>query len=146
MTNFDATKFDATKSNITPRDNDTFQPFQQLQVPPTIVFIPEPAMILPSFPPSTHSIFPKWQPEQIPRKSLPTSPLVYSTPNITPSPLVVPTTDTNINHFLFRDAETAIQNAPFIDLGRHALAQNWSCVRVGNVCIASVASHIANVG
>ena len=32
------------------------------------------------------------------------------------------------------DAETAIQNAPFVELGRYALAQNWACVRVGNVC------------
>lgn len=132
------TNFDATKDNITSRDYDTFQNFQQFRVPPAIVFMPEPTTKSSPFPPLTHSLFPKWQPEKFPRKSLPISPLAYSTPNITPSPLVVPVTDTNINHFLFRDAETAIQNAPFIDLGRHALAQNWSCVRVGNVCIISV--------
>lgn len=132
------TNFDATKGSIAPQDYDIFQPFQQLQVPPVIAFIPEPAMKFPSFSPSTYSLFPKWQTEQFPRKSLPISPLAYPTPNITPSPLPVPATDTNTNHFLFRDAETAIQNAPFIDLGRHALAQNWSCVKVGNVCITSV--------
>lgn len=31
------------------------------------------------------------------------------------------------------DAETAIENAPFIELGRHALAQNWCCVKISNV-------------
>lgn len=140
------TNFDATKGNIASRDYDTFQNFQQLQVPPAIVFIPEPTIKLPSFSPLTHPLFPKWQPEQFPRKSLPISPLAYSATNITPSPLTIPVADTNINHFLFRDAETAIQNAPFIDLGRHALAQNWSCVRVGNVCIVPVAFGVANVG
>ena len=31
------------------------------------------------------------------------------------------------------DAETAIENAPFVELGRHALAQNWCCVKISNV-------------
>lgn len=31
------------------------------------------------------------------------------------------------------DAETAIENAPFIELGRHALAQNWCCVKISNI-------------
>lgn len=128
------TNFDATKSNIVPQHYDTFPLFQQHQSPPVITFVPEPAMNLPPLSPSVYSLFPKWQHEQFPRKTLPISPLAYPGPNITPSPVAVPTVDTNINHFLFRDAETAIQNAPFIDLGRHALAQNWSCVRVGNVC------------
>lgn len=129
------TSFDATKSNLAHLHYDTFPPFQQFQSSPVIALVPEPTMKLPSSSPQAYPLFPKWQPEQFPRKSLPISPLAYPTPNITSSPLTTPTTDSNINHFLFRDAETAIQNAPFIDLGRHALAQNWSCVRVGNVCI-----------
>ncbi|KAA8900029.1 hypothetical protein FN846DRAFT_782012 [Sphaerosporella brunnea] len=31
------------------------------------------------------------------------------------------------------DAETAVKHAPFVDLGRTALAQNWSCVKIGNI-------------
>ena len=31
------------------------------------------------------------------------------------------------------DAETAIEDAPFVELGRHALAQNWCCVKISNV-------------
>lgn len=31
------------------------------------------------------------------------------------------------------DAETAIHNAPFLELGRTALAQNWSCIKIGNI-------------
>lgn len=37
-------------------------------------------------------------------------------------------------HDLGMDAETAIENAPFVELGRHALAQNWCCVKISNVC------------
>lgn len=31
------------------------------------------------------------------------------------------------------DAETVIENAPFRELGRHCLAQNWYCIRIANV-------------
>ncbi|KAG0636334.1 hypothetical protein HOY80DRAFT_891538 [Tuber brumale] len=31
------------------------------------------------------------------------------------------------------DAETAIQNAPLVELGRNGMPQNWACVRVGNI-------------
>ncbi|KAF8476954.1 hypothetical protein BDZ91DRAFT_787566 [Kalaharituber pfeilii] len=41
---------------------------------------------------------------------------------------VIPTTST-----LVMDAETAIENAPFVELGRHALAQNWCCVKISNI-------------
>ena len=34
---------------------------------------------------------------------------------------------------LSMDAETAIEDAPFVELGRHALAQNWCCVKISNV-------------
>lgn len=37
------------------------------------------------------------------------------------------------NSSLIMDAETAIENAPFVELGRHALAQNWCCVKISNV-------------
>jgi hypothetical protein len=40
----------------------------------------------------------------------------------------------NMTRMLTMDAETAIKHAPFVDLGRTALAQNWSCVKIGNVC------------
>lgn len=39
------------------------------------------------------------------------------------------------------DAETAIENAPFVELGRHALAQNWCCVKISNVAISSTRSQ-----
>jgi hypothetical protein len=39
----------------------------------------------------------------------------------------------NMTRMLTMDAETAIKHAPFVDLGRTALAQNWSCVKIGNV-------------
>lgn len=36
-------------------------------------------------------------------------------------------------HDLGMDAETVIENVPFVELGRHALAQNWCCVKISNV-------------
>jgi hypothetical protein len=42
-------------------------------------------------------------------------------------------TSPNMSRMLMMDAETAIQNAPFVELGRNSLAQNWSCVKIGNV-------------
>ena len=38
-----------------------------------------------------------------------------------------------MNKLLAMDAETAVRNAPFVDLGRNSLPQNWSCVKIGNV-------------
>ncbi|KAI5851261.1 hypothetical protein DFP73DRAFT_507526 [Morchella snyderi] len=101
--------------------------------PHVLAYLPEPTINLPLVSPTPYNLFPKWQPEQFPQKNFPISPVAYPTPNITPVPPAIAPADPNINHFLFRDAETAIQNAPFIELGRHALAQNWSCVRVGNI-------------
>ncbi|KAF8250466.1 hypothetical protein K440DRAFT_659461 [Wilcoxina mikolae CBS 423.85] len=40
---------------------------------------------------------------------------------------------TNMSNMLMMDAETAIRNAPFVDLGRNSLPQNWSCVKIGNI-------------
>lgn len=119
------------KNNNAPRHYDMVS---QIAAPHVLAYLPETAINLPSISPTPYNLFPKWQPEQFPQKSFPISPVAYPTPNITPVPPAIAPADPNINHFLFRDAETAIQNAPFIELGRHALAQNWSCVRVGNVC------------
>lgn len=49
----------------------------------------------------------------------------------------IPMSSANMSRILMMDAETAIQNAPFINLGRNSLAQNWSCVKIGNVCSCS---------
>ncbi|RPB14706.1 hypothetical protein P167DRAFT_40286 [Morchella conica CCBAS932] len=122
--------FDAMKNNNAPRHYDIVS---QIAAPHVLAYLPETAINLPSISPTPYNLFPKWQPEQFPQKSFPISPVAYPTPNITPVPPAIAPADPNINHFLFRDAETAIQNAPFIELGRHALAQNWSCVRVGNI-------------
>ncbi|KAI5810020.1 hypothetical protein DFH27DRAFT_170935 [Peziza echinospora] len=43
---------------------------------------------------------------------------------------------------LSMDAETAIEDAPFIELGRHALAQNWCCVKISNIPYSVTAENI----
>lgn len=43
------------------------------------------------------------------------------------------TTTANMSNMLMMDADTAIQSAPFVDLGRNSLPQDWSCVKIGNV-------------
>jgi len=43
------------------------------------------------------------------------------------------------------DAETAIENAPFVELGRHALAQNWCCVKISNVHHFPQVSQFLNI-
>ena len=45
----------------------------------------------------------------------------------------IPGNMANMSRMLMMDAETAIQNAPFVELGRTALAQDWSCIKIGNI-------------
>jgi hypothetical protein len=47
-------------------------------------------------------------------------------------PIGLPLNSSNMSRVLM-DAETAIQNAPFVNLGKNSLPQNWSCVKIGNV-------------
>jgi hypothetical protein len=51
----------------------------------------------------------------------------------------------NMSNMLMMDAETAIQNAPFVDLGRNSLPQNWSCVKIGNVCFPAFTDIISRL-
>lgn len=52
---------------------------------------------------------------------------------VVPSVPVPPLPSTSWSQVLMMDAETAVQNAPFIELGRYSLAQGWSVVKIGNV-------------
>ncbi|RPB01847.1 hypothetical protein L873DRAFT_1886583 [Choiromyces venosus 120613-1] len=77
-----------------------------------------------------HAFVPSWQTGQVA-----TFPYDTPAPSITvDSSLPLPVTGVDsISNLLLMDAETAIQNAPLVELGRYGMPQNWACVRVGNI-------------
>ena len=109
-----------------------YQSFPQPSVNPLPKFSTE--LVAASTPVSSpmHAFVPSWQNSQAP--AFPYDIPARSIAVDSPLPLSAARVD-SISNFLLMDAETAIQNAPLVELGRYGMPQSWACVRVGNVGI-----------
>lgn len=109
-----------------------YQSFPQPTFNPPPKFSTEPVATSAPVPSPMHAFASNWQngqaaafPYDIPAPSVAID---------NPLPLPAAGVD-SISNFLLMDAETAIQNAPLVELGRYGMPQSWACVRVGNVGI-----------